>query len=126
MTLRVLHVLDHSLPLQSGYAFRTLALLREQRAMGWETFHLTTPKHYAASPDEEQAAGMTFMRTNVRPSILRRLPVMNNAMVVWDTQRRLEQVWDRVRPDIVHAHSPYLTWLAALSVAHKPNVRVLH
>ena len=29
MTLRVLHVLDHSVPLQSGYAFRTLALLRE-------------------------------------------------------------------------------------------------
>jgi PEP-CTERM/exosortase A-associated glycosyltransferase len=126
MTLRVLHVLDHSLPLQSGYAFRTLALLREQRAMGWETFHLTTPKHYAASPDEEQAAGMTFMRTNVRPSILRRLPVMNNAMVVWDTQRRLEQVWDRVRPDIVHAHSPCLTGLAALAVAHKRNTPVVY
>jgi len=126
MTLRVLHVLDHSLPLQSGYAFRTLALLREQRAMGWETFHLTTPKHYATSPDEEQAAGMTFMRTNVRPSILRRLPIMNNAMVVWDTQRRLEQVWDRVRPDIVHAHSPCLTGLAALSVAHKRNTPVVY
>lgn len=126
MTLRVLHVLDHSLPLQSGYSFRTLALLREQRAMGWETFHLTTPKHYAVSPDEEQAAGMTFMRTNVRPSLLRRLPVVNNAMVVWDTARRLEQVWDRVRPDIVHAHSPCLTGLAALSVAHKRNVPVVY
>lgn len=126
MTLRVLHVLDHSLPLQSGYSFRTLALLREQRAMGWETFHLTTPKHYAVSPDEEQAAGMTFMRTNVRPSILRRAPVMNNAMIVWDTARRLEQVWDRVRPDIVHAHSPCLTGLAALAVAHKRNVPVVY
>ncbi len=48
MTLRVLHVLDHSIPLHSGYTFRTLAILREQRRLGWETFHLTSPKHAAA------------------------------------------------------------------------------
>ena len=35
--MRILHVLDHSLPLHSGYTFRTLAILREQRALGWET-----------------------------------------------------------------------------------------
>jgi glycogen(starch) synthase len=32
MSLRILHVLDHSIPLHSGYTFRTLAILREQRA----------------------------------------------------------------------------------------------
>ena len=31
--LRVLHVLDHSIPLHSGYTFRTLSLLREQRKL---------------------------------------------------------------------------------------------
>ena len=31
MTLRVLHVLDHSVPLHSDYAFRTLAILAEQK-----------------------------------------------------------------------------------------------
>jgi hypothetical protein len=44
MSLRILHVLDHSLPLHSGYSFRTLAILREQRALGWQTAHLTTPE----------------------------------------------------------------------------------
>ena len=44
MSLRILHVLDHSIPLHSGYTFRTLSILREQRKLGWETFHLTTPK----------------------------------------------------------------------------------
>ena len=29
--MKVLHVFDHSLPLQSGYTFRSLAILREQR-----------------------------------------------------------------------------------------------
>ncbi|CAM5364538.1 hypothetical protein RLIN73S_07094 [Rhodanobacter lindaniclasticus] len=35
--LRILHVLDHSLPLHSGYTFRTLAILGQQRALGWDT-----------------------------------------------------------------------------------------
>ena len=42
--MRILHILDHSIPLHSGYTFRTAAILREQRALGWETFHLTSPK----------------------------------------------------------------------------------
>ena len=49
MSLRVLHVLDHSIPLHSGYTFRTAAILREQRKLGWQTFHLTSPKHAAAA-----------------------------------------------------------------------------
>ena len=122
MTLRILHVLDHSLPLQSGYAFRTVALLREQRAMGWETFHLTTPKHYAPSADEDEVAGLSFFRTNVRRTLLRRAPVLNNAMVVRDTARRIEQLWPRLKPDIIHAHSPCLNGLAALDAARRHRV----
>ena len=52
--MRVLHVLDHSIPLHSGYTFRTLALLREQRALGLETFHLTSPKHGAGEALEKR------------------------------------------------------------------------
>jgi hypothetical protein len=44
MSLKVLHILDHSIPLHSGYTFRTAAILREQRKLGWQTFHLTSPK----------------------------------------------------------------------------------
>ena len=39
MSLRILHVLDHSIPLHSGYTFRTCAILREQRALGWTTIN---------------------------------------------------------------------------------------
>ena len=67
MTLRVLHVLDHSIPLHSGYTFRTRAILREQRRLGWETFHLTGPKHSASSGPEEDVDGLHFYRTLWRP-----------------------------------------------------------
>ncbi|MFQ5957863.1 MAG: glycosyltransferase WbuB, partial [Alphaproteobacteria bacterium] len=61
--MRILHILDHSIPLHSGYAFRTLAILREQRALGWETFQLTSPKHTLPAPPWEEVDGYEFFRT---------------------------------------------------------------
>lgn len=58
--MRILHILDHSLPLQSGYVFRTMGILREQRGMGWQTLQLTTPKHYANSAAKEQIGEWEF------------------------------------------------------------------
>ena len=55
--MRVLHVLDHSIPLHSGYSFRTLAILEQQRLRGWETIHLTTPKHHLPVPLKEEVDG---------------------------------------------------------------------
>lgn len=126
MTLRILHILDHSLPLQSGYAFRTVALLREQRAIGWETFHLTTPKHYAPSEDEEDVAGLHFIRTKVPATRLRRMPILDNAMIVTDTVRRIDQLIGRINPDIIHAHSPCLNGLAALRAGRKHGIPVVY
>lgn len=61
--MRILHVLDHSIPLQSGYSFRTLAILEQQRALGWETVHLTSPKHTQPFAPEEEIEGWKFYRT---------------------------------------------------------------
>jgi PEP-CTERM/exosortase A-associated glycosyltransferase len=125
-TVRILHILDHSLPLQSGYAFRTVALLREQRALGWETFQLTTPKHYVPGGEEEDVAGLHFFRTRVRPRLLERVPVLDNVMVVWATTRRIGQLFDRIRPDIIHAHSPCLNGLAALKASRARGIPVVY
>lgn len=126
MALRILHVLDHSLPLQSGYAFRTAALLRAQRAMGFETFHLTTPKHYAPSGDEELVDGLPYFRTNVPATFLRRAPLIDNAFVVRDAKRRIEELLPTIQPDIIHAHSPCLNGLAAMQVARRRRVPLVY
>ena len=126
MTLRILHVLDHSIPLHSGYSFRTLAILKEQRALGWETVHLTSTKHYGAKADEEDHDGWHFYRTRVPDGGLRRLPVAGQLAVITDTQRRLEQVIDQTRPDLLHAHSPCLNGIAALRAARRSNLPVVY
>src|SRR5262245_56834750 len=61
--MRILHVLDHSIPLHSGYSFRTQAILEQQRAMGWQTFNLTSGKHHLPCPAREDVEGLTFYRT---------------------------------------------------------------
>jgi len=51
--MRILHVLDHSIPLHSGYTFRTLAILREQQRLGWQTLQLTRRMQGAGTADEK-------------------------------------------------------------------------
>lgn len=126
MSLRILHVLDHSVPLHSGYSFRTLAILREQRALGWETFQLTSPKHRGARADEEDCDGFHFFRTRVPEHGLRGAPVIGQLAVISDTAARLEQVIERSRPDIVHAHSPCLNGIAALRSARSRGIPVVY
>ena len=126
MTVRVLHVLDHSVPLHSGYTFRTLAILQEQRRLGWDTIQLTSSKHYGASADVEEVDGLHFYRTRVADSIFRTIPVLDQAMVVLDTQRRLNQVIEITRPDLVHAHSPCLNGIAALNAGRAHGLPVVY
>lgn len=126
MTLKVLHVLDHSVPLQSGYSFRTLEILRAQRALGWETLQLTSPKHYGAMADAEEIDGFRFYRTRVPAGGWRQLPVVSQVAVIHDTQRRLDALIARVRPHLVHAHSPCLNGIAALRAARRAGVAVVY
>lgn len=122
--MRILHVLDHSIPLHSGYAFRTLSLLREQRRLGWKTFHLTSPKHTAPSGLEETVDGWHFYRT---PTVdTPKLPVLAENALMRATQRRLEQLVRDLRPDIIHAHSPVLNAIPALRVGKMLGIPVVY
>src|SRR6185437_16960460 len=101
--LRILHVLDHSVPLHSGYSFRTLSILRQQRALGWATVQLTSPKHTKAGPPKEEVDGFTFYRTGKPSRISAQFPVLRETAIITATARRLEEVARLERPDILHA-----------------------
>ena len=119
MALRVLHVLDHSAPLHSGYAFRTLAILREQRRLGWDTHQLTSPKQGPGEAVVEQADGWTFHRT---PSA----PGTGLVAQMRLTARRLQALVGELQPDLLHAHSPVLNALPALWVARRSGLPLVY
>lgn len=126
MTLRILHVLDHSVPLHSGYTFRTLAILREQRKLGWETFHVTSPKHLGATAAEEDVDGLHFYRTLWQPSGLATKPLIQQYALMRALERRLDEVVAKVRPDILHAHSPVLNALPTIRVARRHGLPAVY
>jgi PEP-CTERM/exosortase A-associated glycosyltransferase len=124
--MKILHILDHSIPLHSGYTFRTRAILEEQRRLGWETFHITGIKQMVARALEEEIDGLHFFRTPLPKSSLSRLPLLDQLAVIRSLSARLDGVVRQVRPDILHAHSPALNGMAALSIARRFNIPLVY
>ena len=124
--MRILHILDHSVPLQSGYSFRSLAILREQRALGWETLQLTTPRHGATEAAVEDIEGYRFHRTRVGPSFVSRVPSGVYVGEMAATARRIDELCDAFRPDVLQAHSPVLNALPALWIGRKRRLPVIY
>jgi glycogen synthase len=125
MSLRILHILDHSIPLHSGYSFRTLAILREQRRLGWQTFHLTSAKHTAGFATEEDVEGWHFFRTPGGNSTSR-WPGVGEFELMRDLEARLHGVLEEVKPDLMHVHSPVLNALPALWARRRARIPVVY
>ncbi|MBL1275784.1 MAG: glycosyltransferase, exosortase A system-associated [Ectothiorhodospiraceae bacterium] len=127
--MRILHILDHSIPLHSGYTFRSRAIIQQQHALGWETDHITGPKHnQAIEPDglEETIDGLHFFRTRPSTGMLSKLPVLNQLAVSMALEKRLLEIVEKVKPDVLHAHSPALNGLAAVNVGRKLGIPVVY
>ncbi|MCC4233564.1 glycosyltransferase, exosortase A system-associated [Sphingobium soli] len=121
---RILHVLDHSLPMHSGYTFRTRAILRAQIAKGWDVRGITGRRHSAAGPDEQMVDGLVFHRTPGTPAA-------GNALVrEWRDlaahTEAIEALVQRWRPDVIHAHSPVLNAIAAQRVARRHGIPIIY
>ena len=124
--MRILHVLDHSIPLHSGYTFRTLAILREQRALGWETLHLTSPKHCETDALEEDVEGWHFYRSPLVRSALSNVAGIREQREMARTTQRLDDIIRQRRPDVIHAHSPVLDAIPALRVGRRHRIPVVY
>jgi PEP-CTERM/exosortase A-associated glycosyltransferase len=121
--MRILHVLDHSLPLHSGYTFRTRAIVTAQKARGLEVACLSGVRQGRAGPDPEHIEGIDFFRTPApkpAPSPLREWREIRAL------SRRLDALVETWKPDQLHVHSPVLNALAALPVAKKRGLPIIY
>ena len=106
--MRILHVLDHSLPLQSGYTFRTRAILKAQIARGWAVAGVTGARQRTEATGWEEADGLRFFRAPSSGGEVRGLASF---------ARGIAAAAQDFRPDLIHAHSPALDAVAAWPVA---------
>ncbi|HEX7874117.1 MAG TPA: TIGR04063 family PEP-CTERM/XrtA system glycosyltransferase [Sphingobium sp.] len=121
---RILHILDHSLPLHSGYTFRTRAILKAQQARGWTVMGITGGRHVLSGPAEEIVDGLTFRRV---PSVASsRIGPIREWQDIRALSRGIEAAVRDWKPDLIHAHSPVLSALAALPVARRHRIPFLY
>lgn len=121
--MRILHILDHSLPLHSGYTFRTRAILTAQIARGWQVAGVTGPRQGDAAAMVEQIDGLTFHRT----APPRRLPApLGELAEIAALRKRIVQVARDFRPDVLHAHSPALNAAAAQGAATRLGLPLVY
>ncbi len=124
---RILHVLDHSLPLHSGYTFRTRAIMKAQIAAGWDVRGITSVRQYqhgeARGQSQQEAEGLIFHRTMADaggPPLLREyreVSALADSIVALHTQ------WPF---DLLHAHSPALNGLAAAWAAQRLGLPLMY
>ncbi len=125
--MKILHILDHSLPLHSGYTFRTASILREQRALGWDTVHLTTQRQGPVAGEVEEADGWVFHRTRAERGAWSGVPLFGGYLQEMKcTRNRLMELAAQHRPDVLHAHSPVLNALPAISVGRQLGIPVVY
>jgi PEP-CTERM/exosortase A-associated glycosyltransferase len=124
--MKIFHIFDHTLPLHSGYTFRSAAILHHQRKMGWDTWHLSGPKQLNCSALEEDADGLHFYRTPKPTGLLARLPGGEPLAMMAAIEKRLLSLARELQPDVLHAHSPVLDAVPAIRVGRRLGIPVVY
>jgi PEP-CTERM/exosortase A-associated glycosyltransferase len=125
--ISVLHILDHSVPLFSGYSFRSRSIIHAQRALGLNPVVLTSPKHGSSADGMEEIEGIRYHRTALLDhDALGELPFTREVKQMMRMARRIRAVAKQEKVDLIHAHSPLLNGLPALWVAWRLGVPLVY
>lgn len=130
--MKVLHVLETSIPHIAGYTIRASAIIENQRKLGLEVVVVTSPLFPTDTPgvDREDFAGVRYYRTNHIPtpatarwkigSYLRRLAMLARY------RRAVMRIAQREQVDIIHAHSSYANAHAAAPAARRLGIPLIY
>jgi glycogen(starch) synthase len=130
--VKVLHILETSVPDPGGYTIRARAILDFQRRVGLQPIVMTSPifpQKYWSAPIEH-FDGVPHYRTNHIPapssakSLLGKYAV--RAMMMRRYQRAVLDLARRERVDVLHAHSSYTNPHAAALAARVLNIPLIY
>lgn len=128
--LRVLHLIDHSIPLHSGYSFRSRYIARVEQELGIEVEVVTSARHDEFAAMEETLDGIKFHRTAIPKGFSDRMqlkvPFWRECIMTGAMAARLKHVALKFNPDLIHAHSPFFNGQAALRVGGELGIPVFY
>lgn len=119
--MRVLHILDHSLPYLSAYSFRTSYILLQQRALGMKPVVLTAPSHESPENSCELHQAVNHYRTRWPEFYFlpqpRFVPILRHKAYISALRNRIIEVARDCNAELIHAHSPAGNGIAAALAA---------
>ena len=126
---RVLHVLDHSWPVHTGYSLRSLHLVAAQYRLGLRPRALSGPLQMADDPKaiDTVVGEISYSRTPYGGkfsewAISGRRPLLREVAVVRLIRNRILDLIKNEPVDLIHAHSPALCGLGALQAARSAKL----
>jgi len=130
---RVLHVLDHSWPILSGYSVRSRDLISAQHRLGQEILVVSGPLQQVDNPasvdtivDDVQYFRTPAAGVIARLALSKRWPILREWYTVRLLRKRILQLIQTHNIDIIYAHSPALCGLAALQAARAKNLPFIY
>lgn len=130
--MKVLHVLESSIPDTGGYTIRAHAIVDYQRRLGLEPVVVTSPLFPARDSvvTLEHYDGVPHYRTNRIPAPASTRSKLQSygvrAMMLTRYRRAVLEIARRERPDVLHAHSSYTNAYAALLAARRLGLPLLY
>lgn len=124
--MKILHVLDHSLPVHSGYSFRSQEILRALVKMGYDVTARTGPKHNEQDKPQNAECDISYQRSPYSNRLSATIPILNQLEVIRILRRDICDI-DASQPiDVIHAHSPSLNGMAAIWAAKSKSIPVVY
>lgn len=125
--MRVLHVLDISVPTLAGYTSRSRYIVLNQKAVGIDPVVVTSVRQ--ENPNQctmEEIDGIRYHRT-LPPeggllAGLQDKPGAREALEINHFRRRIVEVAQREEPDVIHGHSSILCGIPALLAARELGI----
>src|SRR3569833_1246788 len=130
--MKILHVLETSVPNTVGYTIRAREIVTHQRRMGLDPVVITSPLFATQNTiiSLEYIEGTRYYRTN-------HIPVPAQSRSKWLSYKIRLQMLSRYRravldvacqekPDVIHAHSSYTNAYGALPAARRLSVPLVY
>ncbi len=125
--MKVLHVLNHSVPWNDGYAIRSKHIVDFQKKIGISPIVVTSPRHEPEiSSMCELFNDIPYYRTVFKNSSLERLqcklPIFKEYVTISHIEKKIIEIVEKEKTDIIHSHSPIFCGLPAMWVAKRYNI----
>lgn len=132
--MKILHVLDVSVPIIAGYTIRSKNIVDNQKAIGFDTTVISSlrqsdnrsvGKSDCIGLNYDHIDGISYYRSVDFDSILKRFagkPIVGEVREILTYSRNIELAAKEIKPDIIHAHSPILVGYAAYKAAKRMGI----